>query len=119
MIQLKKARGKTKLSGKLIKLALSENMKVYVLFIIGLIISITCLIVSFTFRQFFFLPLFCILPLGGTCFSKKRLNDDSLQYNTPYNPANDHFYIIKCPNCERIISEEHPRYCPHCGTELT
>jgi len=119
--------GKIRLNDNLPIITLSEIMKAYIITLIGIILSMISLILFLTIGQIYFLPLVFILPLGGTCFTKRNRHDsNNLQLESiepssqrSYKLPRTYYYIYKCPNCEKVINEEHPRYCPHCGTELT
>jgi uncharacterized paraquat-inducible protein A len=119
--------GKIRLNDNILNITLSRIMKAYIITLIGITLSIISFILYLTVGQIYFLPLVFILPLSGTCFTKRNINDsnnlnlesiESLSQNS-YKVPREYYYIIKCPNCEKIINEEHPKYCPHCGIELT
>ena len=94
-------------------------MKAYIYTLIGLILSIVSLILFLTLGQIYFIPLVFILPLSGACFSKTDKGRTHYVNTEPLDKMsknNTQSYI--CPYCEKMIHEQYPTYCPHCGNIL-
>lgn len=105
-------------------------MKYYTIFlIIAIITSITLLIISIIFGQYFtFLPFICIIPLSCNTIRRSRANyndqhnenlnshvDLSEEFNQIYDQKSNQIVCLMCGN---KISEENLRFCPHCGNKL-
>jgi hypothetical protein len=94
-------------------------MKAYILTIIGITISIISLILFLTLGRMFFIPLIFILPLSGVCFTTRHKTDPGYFWVEPPEDASEpHVNMVLCPYCKRVIHEEYPRFCPHCGKLL-
>ncbi|TFF87769.1 MAG: zinc-ribbon domain-containing protein [Promethearchaeota archaeon] len=90
--------------------------------LIFILITVVCIILSFYFGVFFFLPIFCFLPF--TCGSKGLYRDETSYNNRSTAPREEHHPaenkqgIRFCPNCGRAIIVPDAKFCYHCATEL-